>query len=206
MLKTEKCVHQFGWLFLVQLVQLNNYHQYLKDFSRSHCHTSSTYLLFSQFNYNLLTVYVLTNTLLMCLEQLILPTAQELAAPLLVAIIKSNFSCTYHISSAAYRASLREGYELVLLFSAFTILLPSSCPGERQLELRRSRVRMGHHPQRRHRNTFSCLHEEGASPCPALSHTKPFSQVWKGVSCSLIWALDPEAFRYLQNAEASFSL
>ena len=114
-------------------------------------------------------------------------------APLLVAIIKSNFSCTYYISSAAYRASLREGYDLVLLFSAFTSFYPCCAPGRGSWNWGGARSGWASVPTGRHGDTFPCLHRRGDQSVSSVQLQKVLSLGLERSELLFNWALDPEA-------------
>lgn len=113
-------------------------------------------------------------------------------APLLVAIIKSNFSCTYYISSPAYRASLREGYDFVLLFSAFTSFYPPGALGRGSPSWGRAGSGWVSGPTGRHRDTSSCLLRRGNESMSSVQLQKALSLGFRS-ELFFNWTLDTEA-------------
>ena len=107
--------------------------------------------------------------------------------------MKSNFSCTYYISSAAYRASLREGYDLVLLFSVFTSFYPPRALGRGSRSWGGARSGWVGVPTGRHRDTFPCLHGRGNESVSSIQLQKALSLGLERSELSFNWALDPEA-------------
>jgi len=111
-------------------------------------------------------------------------------APLLVAIIKSNFSCTYYISSTAYRASLREGYDLVLLFSVFSSFYPAGALGRGSRSWGGAGSWWVSAPTGRHGDTLPCLHGRGNESVSGILLQKALSLGLERSKLFFNWTLD----------------